>query len=106
VNALAGAYLRVAPGARLVEESERQADDWAVAGRRVMSAEALPQTVGVDPITSALMAGCDGQLPLSTITELLATAAEVDPAQVLRVAARLVETGHLEVTDPPRSTLP
>jgi hypothetical protein len=45
-------------------------------------------------------------LPLSTITELLATAAEVDPAQVLRVAARLVETGHLEVTDPPRSTLP
>jgi hypothetical protein len=85
------------PEARLAEESERGADGWEVETRRIASAYALPETVGVDPITAALLAGCDGQLPLSTIAELLATAAEVDPAQVIRVAARLVETGHLTV---------
>ncbi len=96
-EALSGAHLRMVSDARLIEESERHSDDWAVTSRRVMCAEALPETVGVDPITSALMAGCDGRLPLSAITELLATAAEIDPAQVHRVAARLVETGHLTV---------
>jgi hypothetical protein len=91
----------VVPDARLVEESATGPDGWEVASRRVVSALALPETVGVDPITAALLAGCDGRLPAAAIAELLGTAAEVDPAEVLRVAARLVETGHLTVPDRP-----
>ena len=98
---LANARLLVVPDARLVEESERAPGGWEARSRRVVSARALPETVGVDPITAALLAGCDGQLPLSTVAELLAAAAEVDPAQLLRVAARLVETGHLAVVTGP-----
>ncbi len=100
-DALAGAHLLVSPDARLVEDSERQPDGFQVVARRVVSAGALPETAGIDPITFALMAGCDGQLPLSAIAELLATAAEIEPAQVLRVAARLVETGHLTIAPDP-----
>ena len=68
-----------------------------VVSRRLVSAGALPETVGIDPITAALLAGCDGQLPLAIVAELLAAASGVDPAQVHRVAARLVETGHLRL---------
>jgi SAM-dependent methyltransferase len=90
-------HLRVAPDARLVEESERVPDGWEVTSRRVGSATALPETVGIDPITSALMAGCDGQLSLETVAELLSAASGIDPAQIRRVAAHLVETGHLVI---------
>ena len=98
---LANARLLVVPDARLVEESERVPESWEVSSRRVVSASALPETVGVDPITAALLAGCDGRLPLSTVAELLGAAADVDPAQIRRVAARLVETGHLTVATGP-----
>ncbi len=98
---LADQRLLVVPDARLVEESATGPDGWEVHSRRVVSARALPETVGVDPITAALLAGCDGRLPASAIAELLGTAAEVDPAEVLRVAARLVETGHLTVAGRP-----
>lgn len=89
--------LTVAADARLVEESERAPDGWEVTSRRVVSASGLPETVGIDPITSALMAGCDGRLPLETVAELLSVASGIDPAQVHRVAAHLVETGHLVI---------
>jgi SAM-dependent methyltransferase len=94
---LGGARLLVTPDARLVEESQRDADGWEVTSRRVVSVTAMPQTVGIDPITAALMAGCDGQLPLETVAELLSVASGIDPAQVHRVAAHLVETGHLTI---------
>jgi hypothetical protein len=89
--------LTVAADARLVEESERAPDGWEVTSRRVVSASGLPETVGIDPITSALMAGCDGRLPLETVAELLSVASGIDLAQVHRVAAHLVETGHLVI---------
>ena len=95
---LRSARLTVPADARLVEESGRAPDGWEVASRRVVSAAALPETVGIDPITSALMAGCDGQLTLETVAELLSAASGVDPAQIHRVAAHLVETGHLLIT--------
>ena len=100
-EALAGARLLVAPQARLFEESERAPDGWEVTSRRVVAADALPETVGIDAITSALMAGCDGQLSLATMAELLSAASGIDPADVHRVAAHLVETGHLTVADQP-----
>lgn len=92
---LLGSRLTVNPGARLVEESERDDAGWGLSARRVVCPTALPETVGIDPITSALLAGCDGRLPLETVAELLAVASGIDPAQIHRVAAHLVETGHL-----------
>lgn len=92
---LGRARLTVAPGARLLEESEPAPEGWEVTSRRVACPAALPETVGIDQITSALIAGCDGQLPLETVAELLAVASGIDPAQIQRVAAHLVETGHL-----------
>jgi methylase of polypeptide subunit release factors len=97
LKTLADQRLLVVTDAQLIEESSREPEGWQLKTRRVVSAQALPETVGVDPITAALLAGCDGRLPLSTVAELLGAAAEVDPAQVVRVAARLVETGHLTV---------
>jgi SAM-dependent methyltransferase len=94
---LGHARLTVAAGARLIEESERDADGWEVMSRRVVCTTALPETVGIDPITSALLAGSDGQLPLETVAELLSVASGIDPAQIHRVAAHLVETGHLTI---------
>ncbi len=94
---LGGEHLRVTPDARLVEESERAPDGWEVTTRRAVSALALPETVGIDPITAALMAGCDGQLSLDTVAALLSAAFGIEAAHVLRVAAQLVETGHLTI---------
>jgi methylase of polypeptide subunit release factors len=100
VRDLSRARLAVTADARLDEESGRGPDGWEVSSRRVVSAAALPETVGIDPITSALLAGCDGRLPLETVAELLAVASGVDPAQILRVAAHLYETGHLAFASP------
>lgn len=100
-RALGPAHLVVAADARLVEESERGADGWEVLRRRVSAAGALPETVGIDAVTSALMAGCDGRLSLETVAELLSVAYGIDPAQLHRVAAHLVETGHLTIAGRP-----
>jgi hypothetical protein len=70
-------------------------DGWEPAERRVICPSALPETVTVDPITKALIAGCDGRLPAHAVAELLATASGVPADDVLRVTAELVETGHL-----------
>jgi SAM-dependent methyltransferase len=93
-----GLHLQMPTSARLFEESARDADGWQVSARRVSAPGALPETVGIDPITSALLAGCDGQLSLQTLAELLSVAFGVDPAQIYRVAAHLLETGHLEAS--------
>ncbi len=89
--------LRVADGIRLVEESVPTEEGWVAVERRVGLPDALPQTVGVDPVTTALLAGCDGQLPVRAVAELLATASGAPVDGVLRVATELFETGHLVV---------
>ena len=93
--------LQVADGLRLVEESVPTEDGWLPVERRAVYSEALPQTVGVDPVTTALLAGCDGQLPVQAVAELLALASEAPVDGVLRVAAELAETGHLVVVGAP-----
>ena len=92
--------LRVADGLRLVEESVPSDQGWLPVERRAVCSEALPQTVGVDPVTTALLAGCDGQLPIGAVAELLTLASDAPADGVLRVAAELVETGHLVVGAP------
>lgn len=94
---LVGLRLRVADGIRLVEESIPGEEGWQPVERRAVLPEALPQTVGVDPVTTALLAGCDGQLPLQAVAELLSVASGAPVDGVLRVAAALFETGHLAV---------
>lgn len=92
---LGPARLLVSPDARLLVESERGPDGWEVTARRVASRSAVPETVGIDPITAALLAGCDGSLPVDALAELLSLAYGIATADVRRVAAHLVETGHL-----------
>jgi SAM-dependent methyltransferase len=94
---LGRARLTAAPNATLLEESVRDAAGWEVTARRMSCPGALPETVGIDPITSALMAGCDGELSLATVAELLAVATGAPVEGILRAAAALFETGHLSI---------
>ena len=93
-------HLRVAGDVRLIEESEPGEGGWTPVQRHLTRAAALPETVAVDPTTAALLAGCDGQLPLGAIAELLAVATGAPADGVRRVARQLYETGHLEIHPP------
>ena len=62
-NPVAQQRLLVAPDVRLVEESA--AGDGGLGGAEpaLVSARALPETLRVDAVTAALLAGCDGGCP-------------------------------------------
>jgi hypothetical protein len=89
--------LRVAPDVRLVEESVPGDGQWDAVQSQLIAASALPQTIGIDPVTRALLLGCDGSLPISAIAELLSVATGAPADGVLRVAEVLLESGHLQV---------
>jgi hypothetical protein len=101
---VAALRVRVADGVRLVEESVPGDGDWEPVESRLTSAFAIPQTVGVDPVTRALLLGCDGTLSLGAVAEVLAAATGAPVEGVLRVAAQLLETGHLASADSNRGT--
>jgi hypothetical protein len=94
---LSGLRLRAAGGVRLVEESVPGDGTWDAVQSQLISASALPQTIGIDPVTRALLLGCDGSLPVGAVAELLSAATGAPEEGVLRVAAVLLESGHLEV---------
>ncbi len=85
--------LRATEGLRLAEESVLGADGWEPVTRRLTAPSALPDTVGIDPVTQALLAGCDGRLPLGAVAELLAVATGAPAEGVLRAALRAVRDG-------------
>jgi hypothetical protein len=94
---LGGLRLRPAAGVRLVEESVPGEGAWDPVQSQLISTSALPQTIGIDPVTRALLLGCDGSLPLGAVAELLSVATGAPAEGVLRVAAVLLESGHLEI---------
>jgi SAM-dependent methyltransferase len=96
-------HLRAVAGLRLGENSTLGEDGWETRERYLSCADALPETVAVDPLTTTLMAGSDGQLPMRAVAELLAVATGAPASRVLRVAAQLLETGHLVPVIPARS---
>jgi hypothetical protein len=88
-------HLQAAAGVRLGESSSLDTTGWQVSERWLSCSDALPETVAVDPVSTALLAGADGQLPMGVVAELLAVATGAPADGVLRVAAQLLETGHL-----------
>jgi hypothetical protein len=97
--ALLGARLRVADGVTLRQDASLGEDGWQVDRQRLAQSTGLRWVDDVDPVTLALVGGCDGRLTLGAQLELLATAHDVD-AEVLTEAAvplvaHLVERGFL-----------
>jgi hypothetical protein len=93
------ARLRVADGVTLRQDASLGEDGWQVDRQRLAQSAGLRWVDDVDPVTLALVGGCDGRLALGAQLELLATAHDVD-ADVLTEAAvplvaHLVERGFL-----------
>jgi methylase of polypeptide subunit release factors len=96
---LAGARLVTAPPLRLTQSAARGGDGWDVDKQVIALDGGLRWAEEVDPITVALLGGCDGSLPLRDQLRLLAAAYEADPDALLAAAlprvAHLVERGML-----------
>jgi methylase of polypeptide subunit release factors len=93
------ARLRAAEGVTLRQDAALGDDGWRVDRQRLAQTNGLRWVDDVDPVTLALVGGCDGRLALGAQLELLAAAHEVD-VEVLTDAAvplvaHLVERGYL-----------
>ncbi len=87
--------LQPADEVRLGENATLGPDGWQTAERWLSATSALPETVAVDAVTTALLAGATPELPMGAVAELLAMATGAPSDGILRVAAELLETGHL-----------
>jgi hypothetical protein len=96
---LTGARLRVAEGVTLRQDATRDDDGWRVDRQQLAQSSGLGWVDDVDPVTLALVGGCDGRLTLGAQLELLATAHDVDIEVLTETAvplvAHLVERGYL-----------
>jgi methylase of polypeptide subunit release factors len=91
--------LVAAPALRLRQTAELGEDDWEV-DQQILALEAgWRWSQEVDPVTVALVGGCDGSARLGDQLAVLAAAYEADPAAFAAVAiplvSRLVEHGML-----------
>jgi methylase of polypeptide subunit release factors len=90
---------RLREDVRLHQVATREADGWYVESQLLQQSRGLRWTGGTDEHGAALLAGCDGTVPLRTLFALLAAGAGIteDEAiqQGLPVAQRLVEQGFL-----------
>jgi SAM-dependent methyltransferase len=102
-DALAGDLLalplRLRDDVRLVQVGVRDDDGWAAQSQRLQQEAGLRWSGGIDEHGAALVAGCDGTVPLGQLVALLATALD-EPvgevtAQVLPVVEALVRKGFL-----------
>lgn len=96
---LLDARLRTADGLRLRQDATRGDAGWEV-GRQVLALDGgLRWSEEVDPVTLALVGGCDGKSTLHDQLAVLAAAHDVDPAVLAEVAvplvSHLVERGML-----------
>jgi hypothetical protein len=96
---LMGARLRVADGVTLRQDASRGEDGWQVDRQQLVQSAGLCWVDDVDPVTLALVGGCDGRLTLGAQLELLAAAHDVDVDVLTETAvplvAHLVERGFL-----------
>ena len=90
---------RLRPDVRLHQVAVREADGWYVESQLLQQSAGLRWTGGTDEHGAALLAGCDGTVPLRTLFSLLAVGAGISEedaiSQGLPVVARLVEQGFL-----------
>ncbi|MFN2538312.1 MAG: methyltransferase [Mycobacteriales bacterium] len=103
---------RVAPGSDLMaqrwrlradvalhEVSGRGEDGWSVDARWLQQEAGLRWNGVLDPYGAALLAACDGRVPMGALVAVLAASTGLDPddavAQITPVIARLVAQGFL-----------
>jgi methylase of polypeptide subunit release factors len=104
LEALLGARLRLADDVQLRQEASRESGEWAV-DRQVLALTGGARWVEpVDPLTLALVGGCDGTTPLGEVLALLAAAHEIDAgelaAEAVPIVAHLTERGLLLPAEP------
>jgi hypothetical protein len=107
-DALADGVLDVAwrlrDDVRLHQVASRDEDGWLIESQLLQQSAGLKWSGGTDEHGAALLAACDGTVPLRTLFSLLAAAAQLPEEaaveQGLPVVRRLVEQGFLV---PPRS---
>jgi hypothetical protein len=90
---------RLRDDVRLHQVAVRDEDGWLVQSQRLQQAGGLRASGGVDEHGAALLAACDGTLPLRTLFSLLAVGAGISETEAvetgLPVVRRLVEQGFL-----------
>src|SRR3954447_3416829 len=90
---------RLREDVRLHQVASREADGWYVESQLLQQSRGLRWTGGTDEHGAALLAGCDGTVPLRTLFALLAAGAGITEdeaiAQGLPVVERLVQQGFL-----------
>jgi methylase of polypeptide subunit release factors len=98
-DGLLDARLRLAGDVRLRQEASREDGEWQV-DRQLLALDGGARWVEeVDPLTLALVGGCDGNTPLGELLALLAAAHEIDArelaAEAVPIVAHLTERGLL-----------
>ena len=90
---------RLRADVRLHQVASRESDGWYVESQLLRQSRGLRWTGGTDEHGAALLAGCDGTMPLRTLFSLLAAGAGITEdeaiAQGLPVVERLVQQGFL-----------
>jgi hypothetical protein len=90
---------RLRDDVRLHQVAEREADGWYVESQLLQQSRGLRWTGGTDEHGAALLAGCDGTMPLRTLFSLLAAGAGISEAEAIEqglpVVERLVQQGFL-----------
>jgi methylase of polypeptide subunit release factors len=104
---LEGLRLRVNDAVRLEQVAAPGEDGWEVVAQGLRLEGRLARRGPVDGLAAAVVAGCDGRLPLGGLLDVVALAHGVDPAELragaLPAVRRLVEEGFLL---PPESVGP
>jgi methylase of polypeptide subunit release factors len=84
---------------RLHQVASRDEDGWLVESQLLQQSKGLRWSGGTDEHGAALLAACDGTIPLRTLFSLLAAAADIGEGEAteqgLPVVRRLVEQGFL-----------
>jgi hypothetical protein len=84
---------------RLHQVASRDDDGWLVDNQLLRQSEGLRWSGGTDDHGAALLAACDGTMPLRTLFSLLAAGAGISEGEAvetgLPVVRRLVEQGFL-----------
>jgi SAM-dependent methyltransferase len=90
---------RLRDDVRLHQVATRDDDGWLVESQRLQQSTGLRWAGGTDEHGAALLAACDGTMPLRTLFSLLATGAGISESEAvdggLPVVRRLVEQGFL-----------
>ena len=102
-DALAGDMLeicwRLRDDVRLHQVASRDDDGWLVESQLLQQSNGLRWSGGTDEFGAALLAACDGTMPLRTLFSLLAAGAGISEGEAveqgLPVVRRLVEQGFL-----------